>query len=148
MPISPALPDPLSDPEVQELLSNFFALLGERHFQACRKCLRRFDETATTPAKNQIYLYCQGILATEENLWDQGEANLLALLQKTLHPTLAMRAWNALAIAVEHLGRLDEAAEIYKRSLDAAQSSAGRLRFSMRWSIRASTLSTPPTTTA
>ncbi|MBI3960444.1 MAG: CHAT domain-containing protein, partial [Chloroflexi bacterium] len=124
---SSTLPDPLADPAAQQLLADFFALLGERRFQACQERLRRFDETAPTPAKEQILLYCAAILRNEENRWDQGETVLLALLRQPLHPNLSMRAWNALGIAVEHLGRLDEAAEAYERALELAQRSGDSL---------------------
>lgn len=121
LPTPTSQPDPLALPQVQQIFDHFFPALAARDFDTCRQLLERFAQTAITAEERQICLYGRAILHNEENRWDLGETELRRLLSQPLHPNLAQRIWNALGIAIEHLGRLDEAAETYARAQAVAE---------------------------
>ncbi len=118
--------NPFDLPEIQQFWARFTDAINDRAFSQCRELLQDRRRASQITESQNFCSYCEAILYSEQNRWDKSESILQILLLRPLHPAFQMRVVNVLAITYEHLGRLEEASDLYFQALDTAQQTGER----------------------
>lgn len=109
--------NPLDNPVHRAFHDQFINLINNRKLAECEQVLTSDQGKLEASETQAITDYYWGILYNERNRWDLSEQRLISLLCQELHPDLKAKVLNVLAIAQEHLGRLDEAIATYDCAL-------------------------------